>query len=154
MVGAVAALTILTAGPASAVAPTNVAAGTPSWSPATTSSPAILKASGSFKNSATGATYSYTLQLVRTSSPSTKPYCPTVSGCLTSASQTLLSSSGLQSISVLKASSVTVPTLAVKCAVPTPTIAANRYYWSWLKVADSSGNVVMSISLFLAGKYC
>ena len=143
MVGAVAALTVLTAGPAGAVIPVSVAAGTPSWASSQ------LKASGSFKNNATvAATYSYTLQLVRTSTAS-KPSCTTASGCVTVNSQVLLNKV-TSSVSVAKSSTYTLPTLAVNCAAGTTT----RYYWSWLKVADSSGNVVTSVSSYIAGKYC
>ena len=144
MVGAVAALTVLTAGPAGAVIPASVAAGTPSWSSSQ------LKAAGSFKNSATvAATYSYTLQLVRTSTAS-KPVCTTAGGCPTSGTTQVLLNKVTSSVSVAKSSTYTLPTLAVNCAAGTTT----RYYWSWLTVADSSGNVVTSVSSYIAGKYC
>ena len=143
MVGAVAALTVLTAGPAGAVTPVSVAAGTPSWSSSQ------LKASGSFKNSATvTATYSYTLQLVRTST-ATKPTCSTASGCPTGSTQVLLNGV-TSSVSVVKSTTATLPALTVNCAAT----STSRFYWSWLKVADSSGNVVATSSSYLAGKYC
>ncbi|CAB4954659.1 unannotated protein [freshwater metagenome] len=143
MVGAVAALTILAAGPASALAPGNVAAGTPLWSPS------ILKASGSFTNSVTtsSATYSYTLQLVRTTT-TTKPSCGT-SGCVTGGSQVRLNTV-TSSVSVAAGGIGTIPVLSVKCT----TSSTARLYWSWLKVADSSGNVVYSTSSALSGKLC
>ena len=144
LVGAVAALTVLTAGPAGAVTPTSVAAGTPGWSSSQ------LKASGAFKNSATvAATYSYSLQLVRTST-ATKPSCTTASGCLSSGTTQVLLNKVTSSVSVAKSSTYTLPTLAVNCAASTTV----RYYWSWLKVADSSGNVVATSSSYIAGKYC
>jgi len=146
MVGAVAALAVLTAGPAAAVAPANVAAGTPSLSSS------ILKASGSFTNKASNtATYSYTLQLVRTTS-STKPNCPNSTGCVTGTAQLLLNSAG-GSVSLKAATTGVVPTLSVNCALDSK-LATPRFYWSWLKVADSSGNVVASTSSSISGKYC
>ena len=151
-VGAVAALTILAAGPASATAAGNVAAGTPSWSSS------ILKASGSFTNKVTtgSAMYSYTLQLVRTNS-ATKPTCNTGCATITTSAgvvtQTQLNSV-TSSLSVAKSTTITVPSLSFKCPIPSPTLTTNRYYWSWLKVADASGNVVTSISSYIAGKYC
>ena len=141
---ALVALAVLGAGPATAATPTSVAGGTPSWSSSQ------LKASGSFKNNAsTSATYSYTLQLVRTSTAS-KPVCTTAGGCPTSGTTQVLLNKVTSSVSVAKSSTYTLPTLAVNCAAGTTT----RYYWSWLKVADSSGNVVTSVSSYIAGKYC
>ena len=148
MVGAVVALAILTAGPAGAVTPANVAAGTPSWSSS------MLKASASFKNAASvTAKYSYTLQLVRTTT-ATKPTCTTTTGCATisTGSQVLLTAV-TSSISLAAFTTGAVPTLSVNCALDAK-LTANRVYWSWLKVADSSGNVVASTSSSISGKYC
>ena len=147
MVGAAAALTILSAGPASAVAPTSVAAGTPLWSSSQ------LKATGSFKNTVSAVTtYSYTLQLVRTNS-ATKPTCTTGCATITTSAgvvtQALLNSV-TSSLSVAASSTGTTPVLSVNCLSGSTT----RYYWSWFKVADSSGNVVSSTSSYIAGKYC
>ena len=141
---ALVALAVLGAGPASAAAPSSVAGGTPSWSSSQ------LKASGSFKNNATvAATYSYTLQLVRTSTAS-KPVCTTAGGCLTSGTTQVLLNKVTSSVSVPKSATVKLPVLSVNCSASSTT----RYYWSWLKVADASGNVVTSISSYIAGKYC
>ena len=141
---ALVALAVLGAGPASAAAPSSVAGGTPSWSSSQ------LKASGSFKNNAsTSATYSDTLQLVRTSTAS-KPSCTTAGGCLTSGTTQLLLNKVTSSVSVPKSATVKLPVLSVNCSASSTT----RYYWSWLKVADASGNVVTSISSYIAGKYC
>jgi len=151
MVGAVAALTILTAGPARAVVPANVTAGKPSWSSSQ------LKATGSFKNNVTTSSvmYNYTLQLVRTNS-SIMPTCPPPNGCVTIrdlkgvVTQSLLSAV-TSSLSVAKSSVGTTPVLSVTCASNSTT---QYHYWSWLKVADSSGNVVYTTSPSLTGKYC
>ena len=143
---ALVALAVLASGPALAAAPSSVVAAKPTWSSSQ------LKAGGSFKNTVSAlATYNYTLQLVRTST-STKPTCTTASGCLTSISgtQVQLSSSGMRPISVAKSSTATIPSLVVNCT----TSSTTRYYWTWLKVADSSGNAVVSLSSSLAGKYC
>jgi len=127
-----------------AAAPSSVAAGTPSWSSSQ------LKASGSFKNTVSAsATYSYTLQLVRTSS-ATKPTCPPVSGCATLGTTQVQLNQVTSSVTVPKSSTITLPTLSVNCAASSTT----RYYWSWLKVADSSGNVVIALSSYITAKYC
>ena len=129
-----------------AAAPSSVAAGTPLWSSSQ------LKASGSFKNTVSAsATYSYTLQLVRTGS-ATKPTCLPPSGCATVGSQALLRTV-TSSVSVAKSSTITLPTLSTNCAANS-NLKYNSYYWSWLKVADSSGNVVVALSSYIAGKYC
>ncbi|MCX6459973.1 MAG: hypothetical protein NTZ03_06650 [Actinobacteria bacterium] len=138
----VAAMGVLVAGPALATAATSVSATTPTWASS------VLKGGGSFKSAATvSATYSVTMQLVRTAS-STKPACTPAANCNT-AGTVLTTSTG--SYIVAKGAAQTVTALTWNCASQTTT---SRYYWTWLKVADASGNAVTSLSLGLSGKYC
>lgn len=141
---ALVALAVVAAEPAMAAAPSSVAAGTPSWLSSQ------LKAIGSFKNTVSAsATYSYTMQLVRTSTAS-RPTCTTASGCLSSGTSQVLLNQVTSSVTVPKSATVKLPVLSVNCSASSTT----RYYWSWLKVADSSGNVVVALSSYRAGKYC
>ena len=144
MVGAVAALTILTAGPAAAFIALNVTAIKPVYS-------SQLKGSGTFTGSS-GATYSYTIQLVRTKvnvapTCSVKDGCPTIG---TGTTQPQYQVGTYFSYAIVKDGKGTVPTFASNCSGS----STARFYWTWLKVADSSGNVVTSTSPSLTGKYC
>jgi hypothetical protein len=67
-------------------------------------------------------------------------------------SQALLSTV-TSSVTVASTKTITLPTLSTNCAANS-TLKYNYYYWSWLKVADSSGNVVVALSSYRAAKYC
>ncbi len=131
----------LSVGVASAIAPASVQAGTPAWKSS------VLSVGGSFKNAATvTATYSVTVQLVRTST-AVKPACTAANNC--NSAGTVLNSV-TKAYSVAKSATVSLTALTVNC----PTSTTTRYYWAWVKVADSTGKVVTALSSYIAGKYC
>ena len=145
-IAAAAAISALAVGPALAVTPASVSSSSPTWSAS------VLKtAGGTFRNSASStATYFAVVQLVRTTS-SAAPSCSTASGCATTGAQTLLATSGTVAYSVGAGATRATNALSVNCGTST----ASRYYWTWVKVSDSSGNVAAPVvSKSLAGKYC
>lgn len=113
-----------------------------------------MKANGSFTNKASSTTtYSYTLQLLSTTS-STKPSCAT-SGCVTTTNRSLVVLTVVSgSVSLKGYATGPVPTLSWNCSSSSTT----RYYWSWLKVNSTVASDVVATpvvsAVALKGAYC
>lgn len=131
--------------PAAAVTPGSVAARMPSYNATTRA----LAASGTFVNvAAATATYTYTVQLLRSSS-STRPTCP-AAGCVTAGVVKVVA--GRTGTALVKSGGVGTVAASAVCALGTTNPVA--YYWSWVKIADASGNVVVSTGSPISGRYC
>ena len=113
-----------------------------------------MKANGSFTNKASStATYSYSVQLLSTTS-STKPTFFT-SGCVTTTSGSLVVLTSTSGSVFLKGYATgPVPTLSWNCASSSTT----RYYWSWLKVNSTVASDVVATPVVsavgLKGTFC
>ena len=129
--------------PASAVVPGSVSAKTP-----TRTTAGVLSGGGSFKNNATiTQSYTYVIQLLRTTTPAA-PSCA-ITGCVTGGTVTVLKTFP-GSVSATRNQTVNLST-SHTCSAS----AVTRYYWTWLKVADTGGLVATSIAArALTGKFC